>query len=78
MQYLGVAMSAKYVSLIGDYESRIQHALGEGNRVEAFHLLNRLRELPNMPDFPLAAAPRLQDVMERYCPPGLVRRGEMA
>ena len=60
-------MPTKYLPLIADYEARIQRALAEGNQTEAFHLLNRLRELPRMPDFPRAVAPRLQEVMDRYC-----------
>ena len=66
-------MPAKYLPLIADYESRIERALSEGNQLEAFHLLDRLRELPNMPDFPAAVAPRLQEVMDRYCRPEILQ-----
>lgn len=65
-------MPAKYLPLIADYESRITRALSEGNQAEAFHLLDRLRELPNMPDFPAVAAPRLREVMDRYCRPEIM------
>ncbi|HVL10813.1 MAG TPA: hypothetical protein VM512_16885 [Burkholderiaceae bacterium] len=65
-------MSTKYLPLIADYESRIELALSEGNQIEVFHLLDRLRELPNMPDFSPIAAVRLQAVMDRYCRPEIM------
>ncbi|TMS58545.1 hypothetical protein MW7_007420 [Imbroritus primus] len=59
-------MPAKYLPLIADYESRIERALEDGDTAEAVHLLDCIRELPNMPDFPPMVAPRLRDVLVRF------------
>ncbi|HVL09173.1 MAG TPA: hypothetical protein VM512_08450 [Burkholderiaceae bacterium] len=59
-------MPAKYLPLIADYEGRIEKAFLEGDVAEAIHLLDRLRELPNMPDFPPIVGPRLREVLVRF------------
>jgi hypothetical protein len=59
-------MPAKYLPLIASYEARIDKAFAEGDIPEALHLLDRLKELPNMPDFPDVVAPRLKEVMEKF------------
>lgn len=59
-------MPAKYLPLIASYEARIDKAFADGDIAEAMHLLDRLKELPNMPDFPAIVAPRLQEVMTKF------------
>lgn len=59
-------MAAKYRSLIADYERRIEKAFTDGDVTEAIHLLERLRELRNMPDFPPSVWPRLREVLARF------------
>lgn len=59
-------MPAKYLPLIAEYEKRIATEIAAGHRWEAVHLLERLSELRRMEDFPLAAEPALQKVLEEY------------
>lgn len=59
-------MPAKFLPLIAEYEKRIAAALEAGNRWEAVHQLDRLSELRNLKDFPAAAEPALQSVLEEY------------